>query len=262
MIPNAAKPALRALRRKAYTFMDVLLVNKGYARLSTELDGKGGIQDSLDAPLIAWLNYHDRKAKGPCQWLGSKVSKNPMDNWIYQEILYEVRPDLVIEIGNKVGGTTLFLAGICELMDHGRVLAMDTDHTIFTGHHPRVELLTGDCGEESIVAAVKEKCVGQKVLIIHDASHTKNAVLRDLRNYCGLVSPGSYFIVEDCLMGVPGIVNDSGDQRVGSFKFQTKDTPMQAVEDFLQENGDFEVDRSRERYILTTCVGGYLRRVG
>ena len=217
----------------------------------------------VDVPLMAWMNYHQREIVGKqCSWLGHRALKNPMDAWIYQEILFEVKPDIVIEVGNKVGGSTLFLAGICELMGHGRVIAIDRDHSNFTAFHPRIELITGSSDSPDVLAKVRAKCEGgEKVLIIHDAGHTKEMVLRDLRNYSSLVSQGSYFIVEDTVLGVPGFAWDSNRQVVGPFVAPNKNTPLQAVEQFLTENRDFEVDESRERYILTMCYRGYLRRV-
>lgn len=243
--------------------LDRLLAAKALAWRSWHIDTNRGLPNMLGKPLIAWMNYHQREMIGgkQCHWLGQRVLKNPLDAWIYQEILYDVRPDIIVEIGNKNGGSTLFLAGMCELLDHGRVLALDIDHSQFTASHPRIELVTGDCGSQAVLDAVKAKCEGQKVLIIHDADHTKNAVLRDLRNFSRLVSLGSYFIVEDTIMGVPGFHGGGTKKRVGPFLIPRLNTPMQAVKEFLNEDHDFIVDESRERYILTDNPGGFLRRV-
>ena len=260
-IPPRLRPVLRGLRRKVSRALDAGFVPRAFRRTSLNIDGSVGIANLLDVPLIAWMNYHQREILGKqCYWLGTRALKNPMDAWVYQEILYEVKPDIVIEIGNKNGGGTLFLASICELMGHGRVLAIDIDHGPFTASHPRIDLLTGDCSGQEVLATVRERCAGQKVLIIHDADHTKSAVLRDLRNYSPLVSPGSYFIVEDSIEGVPGFSGDLN-QPVGSFLLQRKDTALQAIEQFLRENHDFAADTSRERYILTANHRGFLRRI-
>ncbi len=183
-----------------------------------------------------------------------------MHAWIYQEIIYEVKPDIIVEIGNKSGGSTLFLASILQLLGHGEVLAIDVNHEGFTAFHPRIGLITGACSDEGIIAQVKDKCVGKRVLIIHDAEHTRDAVLRDLRNYAPLVSPGSYFIVEDSIQGVPGFCPDS-ERLHGPFLLPDIDTPLQGIKTFLRENKDFYVDVSRERYILTANYRGFLRRI-
>lgn len=225
------------------------------------MDRTVGIRKLLQAPLIAWLNYHQRDILGKqCFWLGHRALKNPLDAWIYQEILYEVKPDIVIELGNKNGGGALFLASILELLGHGMVLAVDLDHSRFTVRHARIQLLTGDCSDAQVLAKVRAVCEGKRVLVIHDADHSRDAVLRDLRNYASLVSPGSFLIVEDSVHGVPGFSQDPTRLR-GPFFFQDQDTPLQAIELFLRENPAFVVDEPRERYILTANYRGYLRRV-
>lgn len=225
------------------------------------IDRRDDIQTILNAPLIAWLNYHQGEILGKqSYWLGHRALKNPMDAWIYQETIYDVRPDIIVEIGNKNRGSTLFLASILELLGRGKVLAVDVDHSKFTASHPRIELITGDCSDKGIIAQVKDRCVGKRVLVIHDADHTRDAVLRDLRNYAPLVSLGSYIIVEDSIHGVPGFSQDPN-QLHGSFVFPDNDTPLQAIEIFLRENKSFIVDESRERYILTANYRGFLRRV-
>jgi len=224
-------------------------------------DSSLGLPALLDAPLIAWLNYHAREVLGKqCYWLGHRALKNPMDAWIYQEIIYEVKPDIIVEIGNKNGGSTLFLASILEMLSHGKVLAVDLNHDGFTASHSRIELITGDCSGEEIIGQVKDRCESKRVLVIHDADHRRDAVLRDLRNYAPLVSPGSYFIVEDSIHGVPGFTLDP-ERSYGSFLLPETDTPLQGIEAFLRENKSFYVDVSRERYILTANYRGFLRRV-
>jgi cephalosporin hydroxylase len=183
-----------------------------------------------------------------------------MDAWIYQEIIFEVKPDIIVEIGNKNGGSTLFLASILELLGHGKILAVDLNHDGFTASHSRIELITGDCSDKGIIAELKDECIGKRVLVIHDAEHTRDAVLRDLRNYAPLVSPGSYLIIEDSSSGVPGFSQDAN-RPLGSFLLPDADTPLQGIEAFLTENKSFYVDVSRERYILTANYRGFLRRV-
>jgi len=246
-------------RREVSRILDPLL-RTGYKTRYT-LDRSLDTLALLDAPLITWLNYHQHEILGKqCYWLGHRALKNPMDAWIYQEIIYEVKPDIIVEMGNKNGGSTLFLASILQLLGHGEVLAIDVNHEGFTAFHPRIGLITGDCSDEEIIGQVKDKCRGKRVLVIHDAEHTRDAVLRDLRNYAPLVSPGSYFIVEDSIQGVPGFCPDS-ERLHGPFLLPDIDTPLQGIKTFLRENKDFYVDVSRERYILTANYRGFLRRI-
>ena len=165
-------------------------------RSASSIDWSLELPTLLDTPLIAWLNYHQREILGKkCFWLWHRALKNPLDAWIYQEIIWETKPDVIVEIGNKNGGSTLFLASILELIGQGKVLAVDINHSRYTAVHPRIELLTGDCGDDRTLSAVKECCAGKQVLIIHDAEHTYSAVLRNLRNYTPLVSLDSYISI-------------------------------------------------------------------
>lgn len=181
-------------------------------------------------------------------WMGVRSLKNPLDAWIYQEILCEVRPDIVLEIGSYEGGTTLYLAHLLELIGNGQVISLDIDRTRFTATHDRIIVITGDSGAPETVAQVAAFCDGRSVLVIHDGDHHKEAVLRDLRAYAPLVTLGSYLIVED------GVID----------LFKTGDIvqgPLAAVTEFLHENSEFMVDASRERYVLTYCPHGFLKRI-
>ena len=176
------------------------------------------------------------------RWMGVRAVKNPLDAWVYQEILQEVRPRTVVELGSAFGGGTLFLAHMLDLLGgEGQVITVDHYHGLFEAEHPRITKVTGDTREVADEVAVL--CQGT-TLVIHDAAHEEEAVLADLRLYAQLVTPGSYLIVEDgvrdLLSGLPG--------------------PGGAIERFLQESNDFEVDDSRERFLLTYNPGGFLRR--
>jgi cephalosporin hydroxylase len=220
-----------------------------------------GIDKLGRKPLISWISYHQYDVVGvDTHFLGHRALKNPMDAWVYQEIIYEVKPDVVLEIGNKNGGSTLYLAVLLETMGHGRVLALDIDHSRFTPKHERIDLITGDSSDPEIIKQVHEYCKGKKVLVIHDADHSYRAVLTDLRNYQDLVSPGSYLIVEDTIEGLRGF-------RYSDFPFQTFirphiDKPLQAVFEFMKDNKRFEIDRSREKWILTANPYGFLKCIG
>lgn len=242
-------------------FLDPIFGAKPASPNSWLITGDESLTDILGRPILAWINYHQREVHTKqCHWLGHRALKNPMDAWIYQEIISETTPDLVIEIGNKNGGSTLYLAGICELLGHGQVLAIDIDHSEFDSFHPRIELITGDCGDETLVADVRRRCLGKKVLIIHDADHSADTVLRDLRNFTPMVSLGSYMIIEDSIIGLPGFSRDI-DHPVGQFLIPRKGTPLQAINKFINENPNFSIDQSRERYYLTHNYRGFLRRV-
>jgi cephalosporin hydroxylase len=108
--------------------------------------------------------------------------KNPLDFWIYQEILWESKPDFIIEIGNLYGGSTLALAHICDLIGGGRILAVDSDHQNISPRiqaHPRISLLTGEACE--IFPLVKSNVSSvSSVMIIEDSLHTHYHTLKVL----------------------------------------------------------------------------------
>lgn len=210
---------------------------------------------SLDKmSLRKWLVYHQRTiAFEKCHWMGIRTVKNPLDAWIYQEIIFEVKPDIVIEIGSAEGGTTLFLAQLLDHMDRGKVISVDIDHSQFKARHKRIITVTGNSSADETVLHIASFCKDGVVLVIHDGDHSRDQVLKDLHNYSELVSKGSYFIVEDGIVDLfrPG----------GSFGMYFRGGPLDAVQEFLKTNPHFIADRERERYLLTGNPYGFLKRI-
>ena len=203
--------------------------------------------------LSEWLLFHQRHVVfDKCRWMGLHAWKNPLDAWIYQEIVYEVRPDIIVEIGSYEGGSTLFLAGLLELLGKGTVISVDIDRSRFRAKHDRIFEITGSSSSPEVVEKVRGLCRDRTVLIIQDAAHDKESVLKDLRNYSKLVSLNSYFIVED---GVVDLYRPS--DSIGSFE----DGPLAAIDEFLSQNPNFLADSERERYILTYNPRGFLKRI-
>lgn len=181
--------------------------------------------------------------------MGRVAQKFPLDAWIYQEIVAEIKPDVVIEIGNFYGGGTLFLANLLDLIGKGRVIAIDIDHSKIDFDHPRITWITGDANSPDIVRRVKSLIKSdEKVIVIEDSSHTYDNTLSVLRNYAGLVNVGSYFIVEDGIIRYP-------------FVEGPKPGPYEAIHQFLSENPSFVIDKTREKFALTYNPDGYLKRI-
>src|SRR5437868_4592774 len=78
------------------------------------------------------------------EWMGVQALKTPMDLMVYQEILFERRPELIIETGSYKGGSALFLACMCDILDHGQVVSVDVEPAGDLPEHPRITWLTGD----------------------------------------------------------------------------------------------------------------------
>lgn len=202
-----------------------------------------------------WLLFHQKEIVfDRMTWMGTRIWKNPLDAWIYQEILYEVKPDVIVEIGSRFGGSTRFFANLLDIMDHGRIVSIDPYRKDFELVHDRLIVLTGRSDDRDILARVEELCRDRSVFVIQDGDHSYRQVLADLRNYSPWVSKGSYFVVED---GIVDLFHE-GD---GMGFAEENPGPLAATETFLAEASDFEVDTSRERYLLTYNPKGFLKRI-
>ena len=203
--------------------------------------------------LRRWLIYHQSEIVfNKVTWMGKSILKNPFDIWIYQEIIHEVQPDVIIEIGSKYGGSTKYFADLLDILGKGMVISIDIDRSVYDLDHKRVRVLTGDSSDPEIISMVAELCRDKVVLVIHDGDHSRNQALKDLINYSKFVSLDSYFIMED------GIVDLFHDGDGLGFK---ESGPLAATEEFLQGNPHFVIDPGRERYILTYNPKGYLKRI-
>ncbi len=216
-----------------------------------------GYEPRLRATLGEYLNWYftDKGFLHSIDWMGIPTRKLVTDVWVYQEILWETKPDLVIEIGSFYGGSTLFLAQMLDLMGGGEVLSIDVSHDYFKAEHPRIRKITADCSAPAVLEQVRALAAGKKVMVIHDGDHTAAAVERDLRLYAGFVTPGMYLIIED---GVVDLLNPKY-SKVGSA--YPDGGPLEGTRRVSEElKRDFELDMRRERFVLTTNPNGYWKR--
>lgn len=139
------------------------------------------------------------------RWLGVEALKCPMDLIVYQELLVETRPDLVIEGGTCSGGTTLFIATILEALGHGRVVTVDWDADPSRPVHPRITYLVGNTLDDAIVDRVFAEAVGtNRRMLILDDGHSWEHVHEELKRYAPVLSSvGDVLIVEDTDLGGP-----------------------------------------------------------
>ena len=182
-------------------------------------------------------------------WMGIAACKCPFDMWIYQEIMHELRPDLIIETGTYHGGSALFMAHICDLLGQGMVVTIDSVAYDVHPEHARIAYLKGMSTDQGILTQVKSMAEACKtVMVILDSDHTKANVLAELNAYAPLVTPGSYLIVED--------TNVNGHP----IPWSLGPGPAEAIDEFLPKHPEFEVDRSCEKFMVTYNPGGYLKR--
>ena len=203
-------------------------------------------------------------------WLGVPIIQAPQDLQALQEIIWEVKPDLIIETGIAWGGSLIFSASmlaileVCGAIKSGEVIGIDIDIRSHNKEailsHPmskKIIMFEGSSIEEKIIAQVKERAKNKKsVLICLDSNHTHDHVLAELRAYAPLVSVGSY-----CMVGDTG-VEDLPEGTTNDRPWRKGNNPKTAVWEFLKENDDFVIDKAIDtKLIMTGSPDGYLKRV-
>lgn len=197
------------------------------------------------------LYYHVSTRTWKDTWYrGVQTYKCPTDMWVYQELVDDLRPGLVIETGTYRGGSALFLADRLEIAGHGQVVSIDIDVQPDRPEHPRLTYLTGSSVAPDILEQVRALLPRDApVLVVLDSDHSRAHVADELRAYAPMVPVGSYLIVED--------TNINGHPAAPTYG----PGPWEAVQEFLADDPGFEVDERCERYFLTQNPSGYLRRV-
>jgi cephalosporin hydroxylase len=198
-------------------------------------------------------------------WLGRPIIQYPQDIIAAQEIIWQVKPDAIIETGIAHGGSLIFYASMLELLGGvGHVLGIDIDirahNRAEIERHPlfkRITMLQGSSIDDQIAqqvyAFVRNK---QRVLVVLDSNHTHEHVRKELEFYAPLVTKGSYLIIFDT------VVEDMPDRFFPDRPWGRGNNPKTAVQEFLATNDRFEVDREIEgKLLLTVAPGGYLKCV-
>ncbi len=185
-------------------------------------------------------------------WLGKQVVKCPMDLWVYQEIICETKPEVLIETGTSGGGSAFFFATLFDLIGSGHVFTVDKDcYPELWLKHPRITYLEGDSTSAEIADQMSAFAAGKRTMVSLDSLHTYTHVSAELALYGELVSPGCYLVVEDTGLGNGG----STEEYVWADR-----AAAGAAGQFLAAHPDFAVDKSRERHLLTANHDGWIRR--
>jgi cephalosporin hydroxylase len=193
--------------------------------------------------------FYGSDAWTKARWLGVQALKNPLDLWIYQEIVTDTRPELIVETGTWRGGSALYLASICDLLGVGEIVSIDVEPARDDyPQHPRITYLAGRSSTDpDVVEEIRARAGGRRMLVILDSDHSQSHVEAELDAYAPLVPVGCYIVVED--------------SNIGKIRKDLMPGPFQAVETFLAKTNEFEIDREREKFLLTFNPSGYLRRV-
>jgi len=201
-------------------------------------------------------------------WLGLPIIQYPQDIIAIQEIIWKVKPDLVIETGIARGGSLLLSASILELIGHGTVLGIDVDIREFNKKNikkshliKRISMIQGSSTDKKVVNQVKKFAKGKKrILIFLDSAHNFKHVLEELKSYSSLVKRGSYIVVFDTVIeNFPtNWFKKNGTDR----SLNKTNNPKTAVHEFLKLNNRFKIDKAFQRKLLiTSAPDGFLKCV-
>ncbi|MCY1401644.1 Rhamnosyl O-methyltransferase precursor [compost metagenome] len=196
-------------------------------------------------------------------WMGRPIIQLPQDMMAMQELIWQIKPDLIIECGIAHGGSIIYYASLLELQGHGEVLGIDRDIRAHNREaiesHPmskRIQMIEGSSVDPAVVEQVRTQAAGKTVIVVLDSNHTHQHVLEELRLYSPLVSLGSYCVVMDT------VVEDMPADFFPDRPWGQGDNPKTAVWAYLEENSDFEIDyHMQNKLLVTVAPDGYLRRV-
>lgn len=198
-------------------------------------------------------------------WMGRPIIQYPQDMVAMQEIIWDIKPDLIVETGIAHGGSLIFYASLLELIGKGEILGIDIDirehnkaqienHSMFK----RIKMLEGSSISEEIVEQVKEYVKGKStVLVVLDSNHSHDHVLKELELYAPFVTSGSYIVVFDTV-----VENMPSDYDWGDRPWGKGNNPLTAVRAFLSKNKEFEVDEAIDaKLAISVAPGGYLKKI-
>lgn len=195
-------------------------------------------------------------------WLGLPIIQFPQDILAMQEIVYNLKPDLIIETGIAHGGSLVFYASMLELLGHGEVLGIDIDirehnrkaiqeHRLFK----RIHMIQGSSTDAQTIKQVEKHAQGKnKILVALDSNHTHEHVLQELQLYSPFVSSESYLVVFDTS------IEDLPENMYPNRPWNKSNNPKTAVWEFLKTNDRFIIDKTfNEKLVISANIDGYLK---
>ena len=223
---------------------------------------KSSAQKFMQASVLPKYSYN-------FSWLGRPIIQYPQDMIAMQEIIWQIKPDLIIETGIAHGGSLIFSASMLELVgtcdgSEGEVLGIDIDirphNRKAIEQHPmykRITMIEGSSIAPEIIAQVIEKAKGKKrILVCLDSNHTHEHVTEELKAYAPLTSVESYCVVFDTL------IEDMPENAYPDRPWSKGNNPKTAVWEWLKTHPEFEIDKGiQNKLIITVAPDGYLRRI-
>jgi len=219
-------------------------------------------RDGFEMLSNLWIKVAaERRLMYEASWLDRPIIQFPTDILAVQELLWRVKPDLVIETGVAHGGSLVLSASILELLGKGKVIGVDIEirphnRQAIEAHRlsHRIELMEGSSVASDIVEAVGAAAAdAESVIVFLDSNHTEAHVLRELELYSPFVTHGSYIVAHD---GAQAWVSDTPH---GKPEWKD-DHPLGAIRKFLAAHPEFESDPMPTRFGITSSPEGYLRR--
>jgi cephalosporin hydroxylase len=230
-----------------------------------------GDDPELAAATRSWMDRANRaKYSYHFEWMGRPVIQYPQDVLALQEIIWTVKPDLIIETGIAHGGSLILSGSMLELNaisggpQDAQVLGIDIDirahNRAAIEAHPlarRISMIEGSSVAPEVVSRVKAWAAGKRsVLVILDSNHTHDHVLAELEAYADLTTTGSYCIVFDT------VIEDMPEDAFADRPWGRGNNAKTAVRDFLGRHPEFEIDKSiQHKLLITVAPDGYLKRL-
>lgn len=222
-----------------------------------------------DADLkTASLNFikksHAHKYSYNFSWMGRPIIQYPQDMMAMQELIWSIKPDLLIETGVAHGGSLIYYSSLMELIGKGEVLGIDIDirkhNRQAIEEHPmfkRISLLEGSSIADETLHQVEAFAKNKKtIMVCLDSNHTHDHVLAEMKLYSKFVSLDSYLVVFDT------IVEYASDEFSKDRPWGKRNNPMSAVEEFLKENKSFKVNEEiDDKLLISVAPKGYLKRI-
>ena len=195
-------------------------------------------------------------------WLGRPIIQFPNDLMVLQELIWETKPDLIIETGIARGGSLIFYASILQLIGKGKVVGVDVDirkhnrieiekHSMFK----RIHMIESSSTEKETIIEISKFTKNKKnIMVVLDSNHTHEHVLKELELYSKFVKKGNYLIVFDTM------IDDMPNKMFKNRPWGKENNPKTAVNEFLKKNKNFKMDKeNNKKLMITSTPYGFLK---